>query len=163
MDIDDDDTANKAAQIIHNMSLRPPSVNHPKQQNVNNPDKIMDKVAIDTSKLFEGNTFYIANVGAKNKRTGVRKHWTDLSQKRVQLFNTLIPKHGGDIVDNINALNVSHEHPLIIIVSEKIKKHDFDQLFTAEMQNDNRFRFVIPDFISHSLTFQTKLSIHLDL
>ena len=109
--------------------------------------------------IFENDTFLIANIGPRNKRTNRNKKWNDLDRARVKVFKQLIPKNGGEVIEHITDFDTTqHDQTLIIIVSQKISRNDFDKLFNANIQNNEHFVFVTPEFISTSLTQQRRAS-----
>eukprot|EP01084_Bolivina_argentea_P020715 38510_1 len=147
----------KMIGIMNNISLKPPSPNQSKYRN-KNIKNTYNKPLINKEKLFAEYTFYIANIGFRNKRTGIRKHWSDLNKIRVKLFNAIIPRNGGKIITNINDFNVENKC-LIIIVSEKINRKDFDQLFDNKIRQSKKYVFVTPEFITCSLKYQNRLAL----
>eukprot|EP01083_Nonionella_stella_P045177 121420_1 len=150
----------EVATILHNISLRPPSPNHPKYRNKTLSNALKPSLT-DKRKVLDGYTFYLAHIGVTNTRTGVPKHWSDLNKNRCRLFNILIPKHGGRMaqhIANINANTTGEGERLVIIVSEYIKRSEFDALFCKHIRHNERIVFVTPEYITESFKYQNRLS-----
>eukprot|EP01084_Bolivina_argentea_P045893 84471_1 len=151
-----------SASLSLSPSPSPPQILLNKHNNNNNNKNVTDEETNNnsnkTNKVFDDNIFYIANIGIKNKRTGVRKVWSDLNKNRIKIFNTIIPNNGGQIIENINKFNNSNNinNKLTIIVSEKINRYDFDELFDKTIQENNNYIFVTPEYITESLKNKNK-------
>jgi len=100
--------------------------------------------------------FLMADSGPKSKRTGARKRWRGFGKKRVETLRHVIVQNGGTVIDSLTA--DLPQSAVMVVVSERIKRGDFDTMFSAEMQNDGRFNFVTPDFITFSAESRRRLS-----
>eukprot|EP01083_Nonionella_stella_P121921 366483_1 len=135
-----------------------PSPSPPSVLSTNHKALINENTESKSHKLFDENVFYIASVGSKNKRTGVRKHWSDLTKNRVNVFNELISKNGGTLIETMDDFDTNNNDRLMVILSENIKRSDFDSLFGASTQQNHDIVFVTPAYITSSLKSQMKLS-----
>ena len=102
----------------------------------------------------------MANIGPKNKRTGARKHWSGFGKKRVKTLNDVIVKNGGTVLESLDISDDGNgpQSTIIIVVSNNMKRCDFNEMFSAKIRSNDHFVFVTPEFITMSAQKRRSLS-----
>ena len=105
----------------------------------------------------------MANIGPKNKRTGARKKWSGFGKKRVKTLNDVILKNGGTLIESLDISKDVNDpndpqHTIIIVVSNNMKRGDFEEMFRPKIQKNDHCVFVTPEFITMSALKRRRLS-----